>query len=62
MLDQLATVNVCIYKTFYEYFFSAQDSNSFSSYKKCILNVTLQDVTLQLTGLYQSLTLKSTAF
>ena len=48
ILDQLAIANVCIYKTFYE-LFSAQDSNSFSTYQKCILDVTLQDVTLQLT-------------
>ena len=42
--------------------FSAQDSNSFSAYKKCILDVTLHDVTLKVTGPYQSMTLRSTAF
>ena len=39
--------------------FFAQDSNSSLSYKNCILDVTLQDVTLQLTSLYQSITLRS---
>ena len=41
--------------------FFAQASNSFSSYKKYILDVRLQDMTLQLTGPYQSITLRSTA-
>ena len=48
MLDQLAIANVFIYNSFYE-LFSAQESNTFSTCKKCFLDVTLQDVTLQLT-------------
>ena len=49
MLDQWEIVNVCIYKTFYEYFFLLKIQVVFQARKKFILDWTLQDVALQLT-------------
>ena len=49
LLDQWEIVNVCIYKTFYEYFFLLKIQVVFQARKKFILDWTLQDVALQLT-------------
>ena len=60
MVDQLAIVNACTNKNFYEYFFLLKIQIVLQAIKLCILDVTLQDVTLELTSPYQSITLTST--